>query len=305
MAHKARKAALIGVPLDLGADKRGAAGGPAAIRRTDLRKNLEALGLEVEDRGDIQVSPAPVRAGSSKARRAEAIYEACRALARETFRSVEAATAPIVLGGDHSLAMGSVSGVARHFRKLGLALGVIWVDAHGDINTPATSPSGNMHGMPLAHLIGMGDRRFSRIAGFSPAVEASRVCLVGIRDLDGAEKTNLRGSGVRVLSMADIDRHGISRVAEWAIATAGERTGGVHLSFDIDAADPSIAQGTGTKKRGGLTYREAHLLMEIVAESGRLVSMDMAEVNPLEDVQNTTAELASELIQSAMGKRIY
>lgn len=299
------KAVIIGVPLDWGASKRGAAGGPNAIRRTELQKNIYALGLAVEDKGDVSV-PSEAKAGSARMKFATVIKKVCEELADATEAAVKAGAVPVVLGGDHSLAMGSVSGVARHFRKKSKkGIGLIWVDAHGDTNTAESSPSGNVHGMPLAHLIGMGDKLLNRVAGFSPTVDPKKVCLLGVRDLDDAEKTNIRKSGMTVFTMADIDRQGMARIAEQAIDKVSTDTAGFHVSFDIDAADPSIAQGVGTPKRGGLTYREAHLLMEIISESGKLLSLDMTEVNPLEDSHNTTAELASELIQSALGKRIY
>lgn len=301
----AKKVVLIGVPMDCGANKRGAAGGPAAIRRTELQKSLESLDYTVEDRGDIRVPKGNPAVGNRKMKYAQVIRKVCEALAKETHAAVRDGAVPITLGGDHSLAMGSAAGVARFFHEKKRPLGLLWMDAHGDINVPETSLSGNIHGMPMAHLLGMGDKGFSHLAGFAPAFDAKRTCLVGVRDLDAGEKSNLRHSGIRVFTMADIDRLGMARVAEEATEIAGPESDAFHLSFDIDAADPSIAQGVGTPKRGGLTYREAHLLMEIIAESGRLASMDMVEVNPLEDSHNTTAELASELILSAMGKKIF
>lgn len=301
----AKKAVLIGVPLDWGASKRGAAGGPDAIRRTDLQKSLESLGLEVEDAGDVAV-PKSGKVGNPKLKYAGLIGKVCEDLAKKTYGAVKAGAVPVTLGGDHSLAMGSVSGVARYAREeKKRSIGLIWVDAHGDINTPETSPSGNVHGMPMAHLLGMGDKSLNRMAGFSPALEARRTCLIGVRDLDDSEKGNLRKSGVNVFTMADIDRQGMAAVIERAIELSGGDSAGIHVSFDVDAADPSIAQGVGTPKRGGLSYREVHLLMEMIAESGKMISLDMAEVNPLEDSHNQTAELASELILSALGKRIY
>ena len=301
----AKKAVLIGVPLDWGASKRGAAGGPSAIRRTEVQKSLEALGLEVEDVGDVEV-PQRGKVGNPKLKYAALIGKVCEDLAKRTHAALKAGATPITLGGDHSLAMGSAAGVARWAREdKERPIGLIWVDAHGDINTPETSPSGNVHGMPMAHLLGMGDKNLNRIAGFAPTLDARRCCLIGVRDLDDSEKGNLRKSGVHVFTMADIDRQGMAGVIERAIDIAGSETAGIHVSFDVDAADPSIAQGVGTPKRGGLTYREAHLLMEMVADCGKMVSLDMAEVNPLEDSHNQTAELASELILSAMGKRIY
>ncbi|MBI4424246.1 MAG: arginase [Elusimicrobia bacterium] len=292
--------------MDWGASKRGAAGGPAAIRRAGLPAALELLGFAVEDAGDVEVPAEPGPIGRRSLRYAPTIHRVCKALAAETYAAVKRGALPVTLGGDHSLAMGSVSGVARWFREHRQKLGLLWVDAHGDINTPRTSPSGNVHGMPLAHLLGMGEPKLRRLAGFEPAIDAARVALIGVRDLDATEKANLKRSGIRVVTMMDIDRYGMARAVEQAIhlASAGG-TAPFHLSFDVDAADPSIAQGVGTPKRGGLTYREAHLLMELAAESGRLVSLDLAEVNPLEDAHNQTAELACELVQSALGKRIY
>jgi len=291
--------------MDLGAGTRGSSGGPAAIRRTDLASRLGALGLAVEDRGDVPVPSRPSKPGSSGFKYAEEIRKVCRETAAQTYRAAREGALPVVLGGDHSLAMGSAAGVAKYHREGKKPIGILWIDAHGDMNTPKTSPSGNIHGMPLAHLVGLGDKRLNRLAGFVPAIDPSRACLIGIRDLDEGEKGNMRQAGVRVFTMSEIDRHGMARVAAEALERAGAGAAGVHVSFDIDAADPSIAEGTGTKQRGGLTYREAHLLMEIICESKRMVSLDMVEVNPLEDTHNATAVLASELIQSALGKRIY
>ena len=299
-----RKAAVIGVPLDLGASKQGASGGPAAIRRTGLLESLKSLGLQVHDTGDLPI-PKPSGRGSLKLRNGAAILKVCKELEKRVHDLAKEWTVPITLGGDHSLAVGTVAGVARARREEGRSIGLIWVDAHADINTPQTSPSGNVHGMPVAHILGMGDRNFARLGGFSPKVEARNVCLIGTRDVDASEKDNLRRSGVRVFSMQEIDRFGMGTVIEQAIDLASEGTAGFHLSFDIDVADPGTAPGTGTRKRGGLTYREAHLLMEMAADSERLLGLDMVEINPLEDVQNATAEIAMELISSAMGKSIY
>lgn len=299
-----RRVAVLGVPLDLGASKQGASGGPAAIRRAKLLESLRGLELNVEDGGDVPVPPAG-RGGSPRLRNAAAILRLCRELERRFCEVAKGGAVPIALGGDHSLAMGTVAGVSRACRERGGKLGLIWVDAHADINTPETSPTGNVHGMPLAHILGMGHRDFARLGGFSPKVEPRNVCLVGLRDVDKAEAKNLRRSGVRVFSMQEIDRFGMGVVIEQAIDLASDGTAGFHLSFDIDVVDPGSAPGTGTAKRGGLTYREAHLLMELAADSERLLGLDMVEVNPLEDVQNATAVLATELVSSAMGKSIY
>lgn len=295
---------MIGVPLDLGASKQGASGGPAAIRRAKLVPALRALGLAVDDAGDLHVPQVPVR-HTPKLKNASAILKVCKALEQRACAAAVSGVTPIVLGGDHSLAVGSVSGVSRAFRRRKEKIGLIWVDAHADINTPETSPSGNLHGMPLAHLLGMGHNAFSRLGGFSPKVEPRNTVLVGVRDVDTSEAKNLRQSGIHVFSMQEIDRYGMGVVTEQAIDMANNGTAGFYVSFDIDVVDPGMAPGTGTVKRGGLTYREAHLFMELVADCGRLVGIDMVEINPLEDVQNWTAVVAAELIASAMGKNIY
>lgn len=300
-----RTAAVIGVPMDLGASKKGAGAGPEAIRRTDLISKLKALGWDASDWGDVPVPDRPKTAGEKNARYFAPILKVCQALAAEVQSAHKAGALPIALGGDHALAVGSVSGSAKHFAAKGKSIGLIWVDAHGDMNTPSTSPTGNVHGMPLAHLLGLGDKRMSSVAGTGQKVKARNVCLVGIRDLDAAERKNIRDSGVNIFTMKDIDRRGMASVVEEALELASHHADKVHVSFDVDAIDPAVAQGTGTHSRGGLTYRESHLLMEMVADSELLCSLDLVEVNPLEDVQNHTAELACELIQSALGKRIY
>ncbi len=299
-----RRATVLGVPLDWGASKRGASGGPAALRRANVVPVLESLGISVEDAGDVPVPVSrPIK--GARLRHAAAIESVCRALEKKVHDIAVDSRLPIVLGGDHSLAMGSVSGTARAYREDGKKIGLIYVDAHADINTPETSKSGNLHGMPLAHLLGLGEARFTRIGGFSPKAEARNVCLLGVRDVDKTEAANLRRSGIRVFSMMEIDRFGMGAIIEQAIDIASEDTAGFHLSFDIDVVDPGNAPGTGVPKRGGLTYRESHLLMELAADSERLLGLDMVEVNPLEDTHNATAELAVELISSALGKSIY
>ncbi len=300
-----KKVALLGVPMDLGASKQGAAGGPDAVRRTGIVASLEGLGCDVDDLGDIVVPARPARPGSKSMRFRSAIKKVCEKTAAMVLAAHKDKRVPVVIGGDHSLAMGSVAATSRFYAKQKKSIGLIWVDAHADINSPESSPSGNIHGMPLYHLLGKGDRGLASIAGTGPKVKASNVVLLGIRDVDASERDNLRESGVRVFTMKEIDRHGIAHVAAQAIEYAGKHTAGIHLSFDIDAVDPAIAQGTGTPSRGGLTYRESHLIMELAADSGKLLSLDMVEINPLEDVKNHTAGLATELVQSALGKRIF
>lgn len=300
-----RRATVLGVPLDLGASKQGASGGPAAIRRAGLLKALEALEIDVEDLGDIEIPKSAAPRPGAKLKHGAAILKVCADLEKKAYAAAKAGRVPITLGGDHSLGVGSVSGVSRAWKDQGKNVGLIWVDAHADINTPETSPSGNVHGMPVAHILGLGDKGFARLGGFSPKVQARNTCLIGTRDVDKAEAINLRKSGVRVFSMQEIDRFGMGACVEQAIDIANDATAGFHLSFDVDVVDPGAAPGTGTIKRGGLTYREAHLLMELAADSERLLGLDLVEVNPLEDVQNATAVIASELIASAMGKNIY
>ncbi len=299
-----RRVVVLGAPMDLGASKEGASGGPSAIRRAGLIPSLEKIGLSVEDIGDISV-PEPSPYKNRKLKNAPAILKVCRDLEKQVRKVARKGHLPLTLGGDHSLAMGTVSGVSGAYRKKGSSIGLLWVDAHADINTPKTSPSGNIHGMPVAHLIGMGHAPFVRLGGFSPKVDPKHVCLVGTRTVDASEADNLRESGVKVFSMQDIDRMGMARVMEQALSIVNNETVGFHLSFDIDAVDPLQAPGTGTTQRGGLTYRESHLIMEMASESKKLLGLDMVEINPLEDIQNSTAVLAVELVSSAMGKKIY
>ena len=297
---------LIGVPMDLGASRRGVDMGPSAVRYTDLRNRLEKLGATVEDTGNV---PVPFREDAAKgaqrgARYLGAITEVCVEVANRTRAALDAGQIPIVLGGDHALAAGSIAGAAAYLAAKGEQLGAIWVDAHGDLNTPASSSSGNVHGMPLAALLGYGDKAMSGIAGARAALRGSDVALVGLRDLDGPERTHIKKWGLSAFSMRSLDERGIHKVMEEAIAVATRGTSGIWVSFDMDVIDPSEAPGVGTAVPGGMTYREAHLAMEMLADSGKLVGLDMVEVNPVLDERNRTAEIACELILSAIGKRI-
>jgi arginase len=296
---------LIGVPLDLGGNRRGTDMGPSAFRIAGIGEQLTRLGRTVVDKGDI-VTPIPEIKGPGDVRKryVKDITKVCLKVFQTTLASLEDGAMPIVLGGDHSLGAGSVAASAAFHRKRGQRVGVIWVDAHADMNRPDTSPSGNVHGMPLAALIGPEPAELARIGGEVPAVLAAQTVLVGIRNLDEVEKQIVRQSGVHVFTMKEVDRLGIAQVMERAIALAGNGTGGIHVSFDMDVCDPSIAPGVGTAVRGGLNYREAHVVMEMIAESGRLTALDLVEVNPTLDIRNTTAELGTELALSAMGKRI-
>ena len=301
-----KRVAILGVPLDMGANRRGVDMGPTALRMTGLAAKLRHLGCDVEDRGDVHVPlPEECLIGEPTMKYAVPIRTACENLAAKSRAILEEDRIPIVLGGDHSLAMGSIAGSAGFHRDAGRKIGVIWFDAHGDMNTPESTDSGNVHGMPLAHLLGQGDPQLAAIGGFTGKVDAAHCALVGIRDLDEREKALIRASGVSVFTMKDVDQLGASAVMERALAVAANGTAGVHVSFDIDACDPSVAPGVGTPKKGGLDYREAHLCLELLADSGRLVAFDLVEVNPILDSYNHTAEFGSELIQSALGKTIF
>jgi len=300
------KIAIIGVPLDLGGNRRGVDMGPSAMRVAGLVDQLTKLGFEVKDTGDIDVPlPEECDMGDPKQKYAEDIAEVCKDLKERTLSVMKEGYRPVVLGGDHSLAMGSISGVSQFHREQDKSMGLVWFDAHGDMNTPETSSSGNVHGMPLAHLLGLGNGGLSDVGGSAPQIRPGSTVLIGIRDLDDREKKMIADSGVRVFTMKDIDRHGISHVMEIAIEIASRGGTGFHVSFDVDAMDPSVARGVGTPSRGGLTYRESHLSLEIIADSKLMTSLDVVEVNPILDVMNGTAQVGVELILSALGKRIY
>jgi arginase len=297
--------AIVGAPLDLGAGRRGVDMGPSALRTAGLNARLSALGYRVDDLGNVQVEqPESSTPGPRNARYLPAIAATCQDLANRVERAADEGRIPLVLGGDHSIAVGTVSGMAESLKKRGQKLGVIWMDAHTDMNTPGTSPSGNVHGMPLACLIGTGPKALTHLNGWSPKVEARNVVLIGIRDVDLDERPIVRRSGVRVFTMRDIDERGMTAVMHEALAVAGEGTGGIHLSLDMDGVDPREAPGVGTPVRGGFSYREAHLAMEIICDSRRMRSMEVVEVNPILDEANRTALLGVELVLSAMGKRI-
>jgi arginase len=296
---------IIGVPLDLGGNRRGTDMGPSAFRIAGLAEQLSRLGRQVIDRGDIATPiPEAKGPGDPHKRYVKDIARVCQKLYQASLASFGEGAIPIVLGGDHSLAAGSVAAAAEWLRRSRQKLGLIWVDAHGDMNTPDTTGSGNVHGMPLAALLGPEPAELARIGGHVPAVLPEHTVLVGIRNLDEIEKKLVRASRAHVFTMKEVDRLGIAQVIEQAVSLAGTGTGGIHVSFDMDVCDPSIAPGVGTAVKGGLDYREAHVVMEMVSESGRLTSLDLVEVNPTLDLRNTTAELGCELALSAMGKQI-
>lgn len=293
---------IIGVPIDLGADRRGVDMGPSAIRYAHLQRELARSGHSLSDRGNVEVAIAETCSiGEPKLKYIDCIVPMARRTAGAVSTSVQGGNFPLVIGGDHSLALGSVRGAARHKK-----LGVLWVDAHADFNTAETTPSGNIHGMPLAALCGQGDPRLVHLWDEDgPALDPHRVAVIGARDLDEGEKQNLRQAGVLVLGMEQIDRAGMFQCMQTALARILPETDGLYLSFDVDSLDPRHAPGVGTPVAGGLTYREAHLACELVAETGKLLGMDLVEVNPILDVQNQTAALAVELAVSALGQRIW
>jgi arginase len=297
---------MIGVPLDMGASRRGVDMGPSAVRVAGLEARLEALGHRVTDAGNIRVEIVETQAmGNKNARYLKEIAKTCTHTAEAVAEALGQGATPLVLGGDHSLAAGSVAGVAEFHRRQNKKIGLVWLDAHSDINTPETSPSGNVHGMPLAALLGLGPEPLSGICGFSPKVSPENAVLIGLRDIDAAERDNLRRAGMtEVYTMRDIDERGMRAVMEEALRAAGRGTAGYHVSLDMDWIDPEDAPGVGTPVRGGATYREAHLAMEIIADHGRLLGFEIVEVNPVIDEHNRTADLAVELACSVFGKKI-
>lgn len=302
---KQRTIHLIGVPMDLGSGRRGVDMGPSAIRIAGLADRLTELGNRVIDEGDLPTKNAEeLKVGRVRARYLTEITRANRALAAKVEQVMAKRHFPLVLGGDHSIAVGTISGIASWARHKRQKVGVLWVDAHSDINTPTTSPSGNIHGMPLAALLGLGPRELGSIGGAFRKVEAANVALLGIRSVDEGERRHLKRLGVHVYTMADIDRDGIHTVMREAIGNIARDTQFVHVSFDLDSVDPSLAPGVGTPVKGGLDYREAHLVMESLAEAGVMTSLELVEVNPILDDRNRSAEFAVELVQSAFGKKI-
>jgi arginase len=292
---------IIGAPMDLGADRRGVDIGPSAIRYANLSEHLQRLGHTVRDQGNIMIpQPESHPVGNPHLKYLEPIIKAAEELSQIVSETLQAGEFPLILGGDHSIALGSISGVARQHRDVG----VIWVDAHGDFNTEDTTPSGNIHGMVLAALAGLGNQQLTHIDGWGPKLNKDTIVIVGVRDLDAGEQELLRTHKIHVFTMSEIDEFGISEIMRRAVAIASQHNNPIHLSLDMDALDPGEAPGVGTAVRGGLSYREAHLAMELIAASQRLISMDVVEVNAILDRENATARLAVELILSALGKRI-
>jgi len=302
----AQKIRIIGVPMDLGASRRGVDMGPSALRVAGLQGRIKQLGHQVEDIGNVSVKQAEEMSyGEKRAKYLREIADACKDLSAIVEKSLEESMMPVVLGGDHSIAAGTLSGIAAHFKKKEKRIGLIWLDAHGDINTPESSPSGNVHGMPLAAAMGYGAIELVELQGFKPKVEPQNISLVGIRDLDSQEKKLAKKSGVHVFTMRDIDERGMREVMSDALKYAMDDTDGISVSLDMDFVDPSDAPGVGTPVRGGVTYREAHLAMEMIADTEAMVSLEIVEINPVIDEHNRTALLGVELVLSGLGKKIF
>ncbi len=296
---------IINVPLDLGASRRGTDAGPSAFRIAGLRSAMTKLGYTISAESDISV--AAIESGEPKnpsARYKDEILTSCTELAETTLNVLLAGETPLVIGGDHSIAMGTVSGIASFLKRNDEKLGLIWFDAHGDMNRPESSPSGNIHGMPLAHLLGYGDEDLSSILDANPAVVPENVVLIGLRDIDRVEREFINDTGVTAFTMRDIDEMGMSKVARKALEIVNADTAGFHISFDLDGCDPEVIPGSGTLVPGGVSYREAHLLLEQCASDGRMISMEVVELNPFLDQANISAERAVTLIQSAFGSSI-
>ncbi len=305
MFTSGRKITVIGAPLDLGAGRRGVDMGPSAFRVANVDGVLRELGHEVHDAGDVRVSIAETRSPGDPSRKyLDEIRETCETLRDTVQAALAAGSFPVVLGGDHSVAMGTLAGLSRHFGGRGQQLGVVWFDAHADSNTPETSPTGNIHGMPLAVALGLGDERLTSLAGRVPMVFGRHAAAIGLRDVDVAERVNVRASGLHAYTMRDLDERGMRAVMLEAIEHASNGTAGIHVSFDLDAMDPDYAPGVGTPSPGGLSYREAHLAMELLSDCGKVVSAEFVEVNPVLDHGNSTARLGVGLLASLVGKRI-
>ncbi|MGM0760360.1 MAG: arginase [Thermodesulfobacteriota bacterium] len=296
---------LIGFPMDLGADRRGVGMGAAALRIAGIRDKLEGLGYTVDDLGDVLVPNREDQAvDNPQLKFLPQIVAASRSLAALVEASLMQSHLPLCLGGDHSIALGSIAGLAAACRRKELTPGLIWIDAHPDVNSDQTTPSGNIHGMPLSASLGLGHPDLVKLFGPSPKIRPENCALIGVRSIDHLERHNIQKIGTSIFTMTDIDRQGIGPVIGQALNRMAGRIDCLHVSFDLDSLDPSVAPGVGTPVPGGLTYREAHLIMESVAESGLISSMDVAEVNPVLDVKNQSAEAAAKIVASCLGKRI-
>jgi arginase len=301
----AQKVRIIGVPMDLGQSRRGVDMGPSALRGAGLQPSIKKLGLQVEDIGNLSVKqPEEMPIGEKRAKYMQEIAETCGDVAAAAEKALSEGFLPLVLGGDHSIAAGVAAGVANHFRKEKKQIGYLWLDAHGDMNTPESSPSGNVHGMPLAAIMGYGAPELVDLLGFKPKAEPGNIVIVGARDLDAQERKIVKKSGIHVFTMRDIDERGMREVMSDALKYAMDDTAGIAVSLDMDFVDPSDAPGVGTPVRGGVTYREAHLAMEMIADTESMVSLEVVEINPILDEHNRTALLGVELVLSGLGQKI-
>jgi arginase len=299
------KLRILGVPLDLGQERRGVDMGPSAVRAAGLNAALESLGHQVEDTGNINVKiPETQHFGDRRAKYLKEIAETSQEVAHRIYRTLEEGFFPLSLGGDHSIAVGTQAGVSKFYRDRKKSIGCIWIDAHADMNTPETSPSGNVHGMPFAATLGFGPEPLAKIFGYAPKIRAKNCVLIGVRNLDVRERRLVKQSKVTVFTMRDIDELGMREAMEKSLAVASRGTVGFVTSFDMDVVDPSEAPGVGTPVRGGITFREAHLAMEKIADSKKLLALELVEINPIIDIANKTANLAVGLATSALGKKI-
>lgn len=300
-----KRVAFVGVPMDLGGGRRGVDMGPSAIRIAGLEESVKHLGLSFEDRGNVEVHEPRSRVPRNpKARFLDEIADCCARLRDEVISILGESKFPLVIGGDHSIACGTIAGISSHYHQRGEKIGLIWFDAHGDMNTPDSTESGNVHGMPLAACIGRGASELVKLGARVPMVDVQKAVLIGVRTIDPGEKREIRASGIHVFSIKDLDMHGVHKVMKQAIEIACDGTAGFHLSFDMDGTDPSVAPGVGTPVSGGTTLRESHLIMEHAAESRKLVGLEITEINPILDNQNATARVAVDLVCSALGKAV-
>ncbi len=302
---KQREIALIGVPMDLGGGRRGVDMGPSALRIAGIERKLKAMGREMLDLGNIHVDqPESQNPTNEKARFLDEIAGACALLRDKVLDVMNKGHFPLVVGGDHSIACGTMAGVSTFHARKNEKLGLLWFDAHGDMNTPDSSPTGNIHGMPLASCLGKGIPELTKLGERFPMVDVANTCAVGVRSLDSRERKIVQETGLKVFTMREIDTRGMHEVMVEALAIVNNGTAGFHLSFDVDGSDPDVAPGVGTPVPGGLDFRESHLFMELVAETERLVSLELTEINPILDVHNQTAQFAVEMILSALGKSV-
>lgn len=296
---------IIGFPMDLGSGRRGVDMGPSALRIAHLSEKLEALGYKVLDQGDISIQIIEKqKVGNTKLKYLKEILKTNEVLAKRVNKILDNNNFPLILGGDHSMAIGTIAGIANHCKKNNKRLGVIWIDAHADMNTPETTPSGNIHGMPLAIALGLGDERLTNLFSFSPKVDPKNVVIIGARSIDLFERNNIQDLNVQVYTMTDVDKIGIHRIISRVLKQFKSNVDHIHVSFDVDSVEPTVVPGVGTPVPGGLSYREAHLLMETIADCGCMSSLEITEVNPILDNKNSTAEFTVELVASSMGQRI-